>query len=208
MKSKISSFTVTLLLLAIVTIPAFLLNSCRCIPCEQKQEAIVPVNILKNANEIIISRTGEKFFQKYITPDFDLIKHDSSGDYRMVYDFYMPDKQYVDTQILFTVDSTGNLDREKDIIGIPNCNDYPQECKFNINHSQAEKIAKSAGLVKGIKPWKTGFIWNQKLRRYVWHVLSIISESNDSTGYSGKGEEVVIAPDNGDILEFNSWHIN
>ena len=208
MNHKTSSITVTLLLVAIVTILALLLNSCRCIPCEQKQETIVPVSVLKKANEVVISRTGEKFFQKFISPDFDLTKHDSSGEYRMVYDFYMPNRPYVNTQILFSVDSTGKLDKGKDIIGIPNCNDHPQECRFNINESQAVKIAKSAGLVKGIKPWKTGFMWNQKLRRYVWHVLSITSESNDSTGYKGKGEEMIVAPDNGDILEFNNWHIN
>lgn len=85
---------------------------------------------------------------------------------------------------------------------------YRGGCDFNITEEKAIKIATDNGLEKGIKPWKTGFIWDPNLKQYTWHILSTSSESKSSEGFRGNGKEIIIDPNSGLVLEMNDWHVN
>jgi hypothetical protein len=184
----------------------FFIYSCSCSSCGKKEEATVPLDILKKANAFIISRTGEPFFNSYITPDFSRTKH-TPPYYEMVYRFYMPEKPFVNNKITFTVDSTGNVVKKRDIIGIPVCNDFPSQCDWKIDKESAVSIAKKNNLEDGVNEWKVGFIWNPERQIYVWNILSTIHEMEGDFGYRGSGKEMIIDPVNGEVLAINDWHI-
>jgi hypothetical protein len=184
---------------------SFLLSACRCPSCYRQEETVVPHEILIKTNNFIIQRTGKDFFEKYITPDFVKTKY-VAPYFNMVYRFVMPDKSYVNELIEFSVDTLGNIVRDRDIVGIPNCIDA--DCSFNITEEQVIKIAKDNGLQKGIKDWKTGLIWDAKLKQYVWHILSTDWASEGPQGFRGSGKEVIIDPNTGLILAMNDWHVN
>jgi len=184
----------------------FLVYSCSCLTCGSKEEANVPLEVLEKADSFIVSKTGDEFFNNYITVDFFRTKH-TAPYYEMVYSLYMPEKSYVDALIKFTVDSVGNVVKKRDIIGIPNCRYYPQECEFIIDEPAARLIATENGLEAGIKDWKVGFIWNAKYDKYVWHILSTLEEMGGELGYRGKGKEAIINPSTGEVIAFNDWNI-
>ncbi|MCK7525364.1 MAG: hypothetical protein MZV64_51015 [Ignavibacteriales bacterium] len=79
---------------------------------------------MKKADQFIISKTGNDFFKKYITADFLQSKH-IAPNYLMVYKFYMPEKPFVDELIRFTVDSSGKVLTQYEVVGIPDCNSNP-----------------------------------------------------------------------------------
>lgn len=180
--------------------------SCSCLTCGSKEEANVPLDVLEKADSFIVSKTGEQFFNNYISIDFFRTKH-TAPYYEMVYNLYIPEKSYVDALIKFTVDSVGNVVEKRDIIGIPNCGFYPLDCEFNIDEKTARQIATDNGLEKGIKEWKAGFIWNAKYGKYVWHLLSTFEETEGESGYRAKGKEVIIDPSNGEVIALNDWNI-
>lgn len=189
-----------------VAVLSLLFYYCSCSSCSKKEEANVPLDVLENANSFVISKTGEEFFKKYITPDFVRTKH-SPPYYEMAYYLYIPEKSFVNTSITFTVDSIGNVVENRDIIGIPNCKTKPSECNWQIDKEGAIQIAKRYGLEKGIKEWQVGFIWNPERQVYVWHILSTIREFTGDFGYRGSGKEMLIDPVFGDVLALNDWNI-
>ncbi|OIP63441.1 MAG: hypothetical protein AUK34_01520 [Ignavibacteria bacterium CG2_30_36_16] len=180
--------------------------SCSCSACSQQEELEVPADILKKANGFIISKTGAEFFDKYISPDFVLTKKAGSV-YEMAYCFIMPEKTFVDEVIRFTVDSTGSVVKNRGVTGIPDCINNPSLCAFNINEDDARNIAKEYKLESGVIDWKVGFLWDEKLNQYVWHVLSTLYESEGSNGYIGNGKELIIDPNTGLVLKENIWKI-
>jgi hypothetical protein len=181
--------------------------SCSCSSCSKEEQADVPLNVLNKANEFIITKTGEEFFNKYITPDFSRTKY-IPPYYEMEYRFYMPEKDYVLGKIKFTVDTTGNVIETREVTGIPNNKKKPYECNFTVNKDSAIQIAKENGLKKGIKDWDVGFIWNPQRQIYVWHVLSTLHEMKGDIGYRGNGQEAIISPVTGEVLEMHDWKIN
>ena len=195
-----------ILLIVTALLVGFLIYSCSCLTCGSKEEANVPLDVLEKADSFIVSKTGELFFNNYIAIDFFRTKH-TAPYYEMVYRFYIPEKSYIDALINFTVDSVGNVVEQRDIIGIPNCRFYPLECEFNIDEQTARQIATDNGLEEGIKEWKSGFIWNAKYGKYVWHFLSTLEEMEGEFGYRAKGKEVIIDPSNGEIMALNDWNI-
>jgi hypothetical protein len=68
----------------------------------------------------------------YISPDLTKSNQIHSG-YLLAYKFSMPEKPFVDGSIRFTVDSLGNVLRDTEISGIPNCIESPEECEFIID---------------------------------------------------------------------------
>jgi hypothetical protein len=184
----------------------FLIYSCSCLTCGSKEEANVPLEVLEKADSFIVSKTGEQFFKDYISVDFFRTKH-TPPYFEMVYSLYITEKSYVDVLIKFTVDSVGNVVKNRDIIGIPNCHYYPLECEFNIDEQTARDIATENGLEEGIKEWKVGFIWNAKYGKYVWHLLSTLQEMEGEFGYRAKGKEAIIDPSNGEVIALNDWNI-
>jgi hypothetical protein len=199
MKAASIFFIISLILMSLF------IDACGCSSCSSQEETVVPSDLLKKANDYIKQRTGNDFFEKYISPDFIRTKI-TPPYYFLTYRLIMPDKPYVNSVIQFSIDSTGNVIKERDIIGIPDC--IEGGCNFNVTEEQAIKIAKDSGMEKGIKPWKTGFLWDPKLKQYVWHILSTSSESQSSEGFRGYGKEIIIDPNSGLVLEMNDWHVN
>ena len=181
--------------------------SCSCSSCSKEEQSVVPEEVLSKANNFIISKTGQEFFNKYITPDFAKTRYNPPY-YEMAYRFYMPEKDYVVATIKFITDSTGNVLKDKDIIGIPDYLQNPDECNFTVDRDSAIKIAKENGLKEGIKDWDVGFIWNPQRQIYVWHVLSTLHEMKGDIGYRGNGQELIISPVTGEVLDMHDWKVN
>jgi len=195
-----------IILIITALLAGFLIYSCSCLSCGKNEEANVPLEVLERADSFIVSKSGNEFFNNYITLDFLRTKH-TTPYYEMVYRLYIPEKSYVDVLIKFTVDSVGNIVEKRDIIGIPSCRYYPQECEFNIDEQTARQIATENGLEAGIKEWKVGFIWNAKYGKYVWHILSTLEEMEGEFGYRAKGKEAIINPSTGEVIALNDWNI-
>ncbi|MDP2362597.1 MAG: hypothetical protein Q8M94_02385 [Ignavibacteria bacterium] len=184
-----------------------LINGCHCVPCSEKNEPQIPLEILQGADQFIISKTGDEFFKKYIIADLSQSKH-ISPNYLMVYKFYMPEKSFVDELIRFTVDSTGKVLTQYEVVGIPDCTANPMDCDFVVDEKIAKQIATDNGFPKGIKEWKIDFIWEAKYNKYVWHLFSTLKESQGDFGYRANGEQIVIDPNYASVIYQDSWKIN
>jgi hypothetical protein len=114
----------------------------------------------------------------------------------------------VNATIKFTVDSIGNVMKDRDIIGIPRCKNFPEECDFNIDEKTARQIASDMELKEGIREWEAGFLWDFKLKRYVWRILSTLTEYSSGDNYKATGQEMVIDPNTGEVLALNDWRVN
>ena len=169
-----------------------------------KTTNILPIT---DAKGFIIASTGKEFFDNYINADFARTRY-TPPYYELAYKFFMPDKPYVNAIIKFTVDSIGNVMKDRDIIGIPRCNNFPEECDFNIDEQTARKIASDMELKEGIREWEAGFLWDFKLQRYVWRILSTLTEYSSGDNYKATGQEMVIDPNTGDVLALNDWRVN
>jgi hypothetical protein len=95
-----------------------------------------------------------------------------------------------------------------EIFGIPLCNEFPEDCLFKIDQDSVHQIALQYGLELGIKPWKLGFLYDVVYKKYVWHVLSTLTENEGEYGYRASGKELIIDPSNGEIIKVNNWKIN
>lgn len=199
-------YTISLLIIAVL-ISIAVLTSCKCRTCQDQEQDSVPLEILTKADSFIIASTGKEFFQSYITPDFARTKH-TPPYYEIAYKFFMPDKPYVDAIIKFTVDSVGNVIKNRDIVGIPRCLNFPEECDFNIDEQTARQIAGNLGLKDGVKEWDAGFMWDFKFNRYVWRILSTLTELGSDENYKATGQEMLIDPNSGEVLALNDWRIN
>ena len=172
----------------------------------KRRESVVPFEALQKANVFVISKTGLEFFKNYIATNFAKSKH-IPPYYEVAYNLYIPEKPYVNALITFTVDSNGNVIKDRDIIGIPGCKNKPAQCNWQIDKETAINIAEKNGLAKGIKEWQVKFIWNPERQIYVWYILSTIREFNGDYGYRGMGKEMIIDPASGEVLALNDWNI-
>lgn len=181
--------------------------SCSCSNASMNDQNKIPASVVKSSDNYIISKTGKEFFNKYISQDFDK-SLSIPPDYFMVYKLFIPEKPFVDSEIRFTVDSLGNVAKQKEIVGIPDCTTDPANCNFIVDEKSARDIASEAGLEKGIKDWKTQFYWDSNYNKYVWKVLSTLNEKEGEFGYRGSGIELLIDPNSGKILSKNEWKVN
>ncbi len=200
---KISMLVSSLIILVCITF----LTSCKCRACEDKEESSVPLEVLTKADSFIVSSTGKEFFEKYITVDFFRTKN-TPPYYEMAYKFFVPEKPYVNAIIKFTVDSVGNVLKNRDVIGIPDCVNFPEYCEFNIDEQSARRVAKEKNLKEGIRDWDTVFQWDLKIQRYVWRILSTLTELGSGDNYKATGQEIVIDPNTGEMLALNDWRVN
>jgi hypothetical protein len=184
-----------------------ILSACKCRVCQQEEEGTVPLEVLTKADSFIVASTGKEFFDKYITADFARTKY-TPPYYEMAYKLFIPDKPYVNATIKFTVDTTGNVIKNRDIVGIPRCTNFPYECDFNIDEGTARLIATKMGLKEGIREWDAGFMWDFKFQRYVWKILSTLTELGEGDHYKATGQEIIIDPNTGEMLALNDWRIN
>jgi hypothetical protein len=202
------TFKVPLLLSALIVLISFaVLTACKCRACDDQEQTSVPLEVLTKADSFIIASTSKAFFDKYITADFYRTKH-TPPYYEMAYKFFMPERPYVDATIKFTVDSVGNVLKNRDIVGIPRCKNFPGQCDFNIDEQTARHIAGEMGLKEGVREWEAGFLWDFKQQRYVWRILSTLKESGNEENYKATGQEIVIDPNTGEVLALNDWRIN
>jgi cell division protein FtsI/penicillin-binding protein 2 len=51
-------------------------------------------------------------------------------------------------------------------------------------------------------------MWDFKLQRYVWRILSTLNEFGDEGNYTATGQEMVIDPNTGEVLALNDWRVN
>ena len=199
------SFTDLSVFLIVSTILIY--SGCSCEPCSKKEESQIPLEVLKKADRFIIAKTGEDFFNKYITADFSQSKH-IEPNYLMVYKLYIPEKPFVDGLIRFTTDSVGNILTKYEVVGIPDCNSGPTNCDFVVDEKIAKQIASQSGLSKGINDWKINFIWDAKYNKYVWQILSTLKENKGEFGYRGEGERMLIDPNNAFVVIKDTWRVN
>lgn len=196
--------TIKILVFGILLSVVVTFYSCSC-SCMESQSSI-PENVLQKSNQFVVSKVGQDYFDKFIKPDILDIKRIHS-QYQMVYNFRIPDKPYVDTKIMFTVDSTGQVIDLKNVIGLPDCISNPEKCEFNINKDQAVQIAEKNNFQKGIKDWKIEFKWEPEKNQYVWSILSTIQEMQSSFGFKGSGEIMLIDPNTGEVISQKPWHV-
>ncbi|MFH0733065.1 MAG: hypothetical protein V1773_01290 [bacterium] len=162
--------------------------------------------VTTSAEKYITDKTGKDFYNNNIFPNYVNSK-EILGNYELHYVLIMPDKDYVQEEIFFTIDKAGKVLEKYEIAGIPNCKDNPDECIFNITEKQAIKIAQDADLAKGVKDWKVSFRWSMEYDRYIWHILSITYETGKADYYKASGEEMVINPADGSIILQRKWEI-
>ena len=207
MRKKLTNITKVAWFGIILLLGINIFNSCKCRSCQESELGPVPLEVLTKADSFIVASTGKEFFQQYITPDFYRTKN-VPPYYEMAYKFFMPDKPYVNATIKFTVDSLGNVLTNRDIVGIPKCLNFPEQCDFNIDEQTAKQIASNMGLEEGVRDWDVGFMWDFKYQRYVWRLLSTLSELGNEENYKANGQEMIIDPYNGDVIALNDWRIN
>jgi len=194
-----------ILLLGLFFANLFLINACSICNCGNKNQTEIPDKIIEESNKFITSQTGEEFFNNNISLNqHKTIKRDNG--YIMVYDFRISGKEYVNKEISFRVDSAGNIMKEKDIKGIPDC--LNNNCDFSIDELKAKQIAADNNFEKGIKDWKTDFVWNEEHGQYVWAIQSTTFESNGLQGYRGGGEIIFIDASSGKVLDTKGWRVN
>jgi cell division protein FtsI/penicillin-binding protein 2 len=51
-------------------------------------------------------------------------------------------------------------------------------------------------------------MWDFKLQRYVWRILSTIREYSFEDVYRAAGQEMIIDPNTGEVLALNDWIVN
>ena len=205
--NKSNIFRLSLVLSVFLILLVSLLTACKCRACDDQEKGTVPIEVLSKADSFIVASTGREFFNQYIKPDFARTRH-TPPYYEMAYRFFMPEKPYVDALIKFTVDSVGNVLKNRDIVGIPRCLNFPEECDFNIDEQSARQIAVEMELKDGIKEWDAGFMWDFKLQKYVWRILSTLTELGSDENYKATGQEMIIDPVTGEVLALNDWRVN
>lgn len=177
----------------------------------------IPTNIIKKADQIVISMVGNEFFNKnitvnqsrseYIPAQEDCIKglsecseFQKKAYYTIIYDFSIPEKTFIKNEMMSViVDNKGNYIAEAETYGIPNCVQEPSECVFSIDKEKAIEIADGAGLEKGESDWSASFTWSTI--GYVWNVKNYFSKYN--------GQTVMIDANTGELIgDIDNWSIS
>lgn len=187
---------------------AFLFYACACKTCEQQSgfEISVPDSIFEKADKFVTAKVGTKFFKENFFRDFIKSKKTPDG-YFIEYNYRSMDYDFVDEPVYFSVDSSGNVLKNQEIVGIPNCRYSPENCAYNVNEEEAMSIAEENRLPEGIRKWDAAFRWNADLKQYVWQILSTTWEIGKADNYKARGKEIIIDPHDGSVLKFRDWEI-
>jgi len=181
---------------------------------------VIPDSIITKANDFVISKVDEQFFNSYIKYDSEnsryspadsfCIEHPSScaefllkPHYYFVYNFKIPEKDYVDEIIEFVTDTNGNVVPSREVFGIPKCTS--NDCWGNfplIGKDEAITIAKNNGLEEGIRDWIVLFhFYAGEFENYVWEVSNTLYQSGSESG----GNTFLIGANNGEIVQSLNW---
>lgn len=169
-------------------------------------ELKVPQRIFQKANEFIISRTSQEFFEDNVQADFNKIR-ELGGNYEMHYLLKIKGMDFINEKIYFMVDTAGTVLEKFDIIGIPDCKSDPSHCVFELDQSDVKEIAEVQKLPKGIRDWEISFRWSTETNQYVWYVLATEYETGSGENYKARGKEMMISPADGQVLKFRTWNI-
>ncbi|HSP88334.1 MAG TPA: PepSY domain-containing protein [Ignavibacteriaceae bacterium] len=179
-----------------------------CCNCSVSNDNIgISKNLLNKADEFVISKTGKDFFDHYINSDPKKITKTNFG-YLMVYNFSIPEKEDIKGEIRFSIDTLGNVNKNMEITGIPDCMSDSKNCEFKISKDEATEIAEQNGLEKGIKDWATDFLWNSGLGKYTWQIRTTLTETNVGEFKKGSGKIMFVDPNDGSILKTDEWRVN
>ena len=189
-----------------IIISSFLFAACCTSNKLSGEKQNIPPSVQMKADEFIISKTGEAFFNRNIKPDYEKTVKVKDG-YQVVYNFSIPEKE-IEAEIKFTTDSLGNINREKEIARIPECVLTPGNCSFNISKEEAIRIAVNSGLEEGVKAWDLRFSWDSNRKKYLWDITSTLRETRGEGFERVSGKTILIDPNNGEIIETNAWQIN
>jgi|GEM_PF-1245411 hypothetical protein len=190
-------------LLVTVSFTALTGFSCSC-SCDKNAPPVeIPANILEKANAYIKGKVTEDFFNKYITLDPWRTKSNISS-YYFLYRFIIPRKPFINGLMEFSTDTLGKV-RKNSPYGIPDIKSDPAKGIFNIDRAAAEQIARKAGLAPGLKKWQINFVWYKKLNLYAWSVRTTLEIIDDNFSVQAKGNEILIDPNTGKILESANW---
>lgn len=185
-----------------------LLLSCECKTCLQQTgfRISVPDSIFEKADDFVISKVGKSFFSENFFRDFIHSKKTEDG-YYIRYNYNRLDYEFVDEPAFFQTDSAGAVYLDREIAGIPNCLDSPEQCDYNVNKLEAIEIAEADKLPTGVRDWDVSFRWEGSLDKYIWHVITTISETGSGDNYKAEGEEMMIDPVDGTVLKRRKWTI-
>jgi hypothetical protein len=167
----------------------------------------IPAEILEKANSFVISKSGKDFFESYIKYDkHNTIKTETG--YLIVYNFSVPDKPGIKGIIRFNADEEGNVIRDKEITGIPDCLANPDDCVFGKSKEDAIRTAYAVNFKEGIKEWDVNFIWSSRNNKYVWEIRSTLEETKVGDRYKGHGLILLIDPGSGNVIDTREWRVN
>lgn len=195
------------LMILVIGVSSFVVESCRCPAESELPKSKIPERILQKANEFIIAKTGSDFFYKHISIDLSESKS-IPPNYFFAYKLFIKEKPYVNEQIRFITDSTGNVSTQYEIEGIPDCISDPLNCEFVVDEKIAKQVAGESGLAKGIKDWETYFEWNTKYEKYVWKIVSTAKEVKMEDHSRAEGELMLVDPATAEVLLKEKWRVN
>ncbi len=175
----------------------------------------IPDGVLASADEYVISKVGQAFFDSCFTWSLGLSCYrplagainPNSPDwlqyprYVVIYKFLVPGRPFVDEVVVVNIKTDGGWfeDTAHDE-GLPDCASQPKECEFPIDEAAAIEIARDAGLQEGKKPWRSDFRWSGRTHKtYVWEIRNELEQLS--------GELVFIDANDGTVLEVSDWRV-
>lgn len=183
----------------------------------------IPQIMIQHANQFVISKVGEDFFNRYLRIDSNRSQSypaDSScmnqpnscpeylkqPHFLIAYSFKIPGKTWIDEMIFIPEDNEGNVVLVGELYGLPNCVQLPDDCNFPIDESRAISIARESGLQDGIRAWQTDFYWYaREFKTYIWSITNTSSFSTNPL--SGSGQTIIVDANSGQVLTTLSWSL-
>jgi hypothetical protein len=181
----------------------------------------VPPEIMKKAEQFVISKVGVEFFQEHMSlhgSDLERARPASGTSYdegtteeldgvvvgyRFSYDIQVADRPIPAGHVWFKTDLDGNADPET-VHGLPDCVSCPEECEFPMDEGAAREVAILAGLDPGLREWRVSLLWHGGFRTYVWNVMNVTNESPDLE----EGKSVLIDANDGGVLSVCEYYAN
>ena len=177
--------------------------------------APIPANIIEESEQIVVSKVGKEFFNKYYSLDKSNSKYSPADElciedpescveylqkpyYNIAYSFKIPGKSFINEQVSVLLDENGSAINGYETAGIPNCVKDSIECEFPIDKEKAIAIAKNAGLEKNVNDWEIAFHWRYKdPETYVWNIKNTLTENS--------GQLILIDANTGTIISNSGW---
>ena len=143
-------------------------------PVDSIYAAAFPETVVAAGRDLISSRAGEEFTERYIRFDSELsdVWRNGFGDvrYTLTYTILVPELEIDASTIRFTLDRQGELVTWLPLDGIPDCLSVPESCCPAISRTQALAIATKDPLSRSWGDWSVEFLW-RKDHGFVWETV-------------------------------------